>query len=279
MRTIESWRDIRWKPTSDLKPNKPLHEQWVLHVFLSWGPKMFRPIVGLVVVLLSGARGQSPQAPSFEVATVKPAAPSATQGGRGSASGDTVTYRNTTLKNALARAFEVVSGNQIDGPSWILTERYDIVAKAPKNTPKEQIPLMLRTLLVERFRLKLHHEDRELRTYVLTTGKGRLKIQRVEDEGEKDSFSIKDGHREAKNLSMAALAQLLSLTLQSPVSDRTGLPGNYNFPLDFSSEETARDSAASIFTIVAELGLKLEAQKQPFDVIVVDAGDRIPTEN
>ena len=242
---------------------------------------MFRRIVnlGLIVVLLSGARGQSPLAPSFEVASVKPAAPSATQGGRGSASGDTVAYRNTTLKNVLARAFEVVSGNQIDGPSWILTERYDIVAKAPENTPKEQIPSMLRTLLVERFRLKLHHENRELPAYALTTGKGRLKIQRGEDDGDKNSFSIKDGHRDAKSLSMAALAQFLSLMLQSPVSDRTGLPGNYNFPLDFSSEETARDSAPSIFTIVSELGLKLEPQKQTFDVIVVDAGDRTPAEN
>ena len=138
---------------------------------------------------------------------------------------------------------------------------------------------MLRTLLVERFQLKLHHETRELSAYALTTGKGRLKIQRVEGEGEENSFSIKDGHREAKNLSMAALAQFLSLMLQSPVSDRTGLPGNYNFSLDFSNEETARDSAPSIFTIVGELGLKLEPQKQPFDVIVVDAGDRIPTEN
>jgi uncharacterized protein (TIGR03435 family) len=242
---------------------------------------MLRPIAnfGLIIALLSGARGQSPPAPSFEVASVKPAAPSATQGGRGSASGDTVIYRNTTLKNALARAFEVVSGNQIDGPSWILTERYDIVAKAPENTPKEQIPLMLRTLLVERFQLKLHHENRQLPAYALIAGKGRLKIQKVEDEGEKNSFSVKDGHREAKNLSMAALAQYLSLMLQSPVLDRTALLGNYDFPLDFSSEETTRDSAPSIFTIVSELGLKLESQKQLFDVIVVDAGDRIPTEN
>jgi uncharacterized protein (TIGR03435 family) len=237
------------------------------------------PSAGLIALLPFGAHGQTTQAPAFEVASVRAAVPVRSQGGRASTSGDTVVYRNTTLKNALARAFEVMSGNQITGPSWIQTERYDIVAKAPENTPKDRIPLMLQTLLVERFKLKLHHENRELAAYALVTGKGRLKIQKVEDAREKNTFAVKDGHREAKSLSMAGLAHFLSLMLQAPVFDQTGQPGFYDFALDYSREETTRDSAPSIFTIVGELGLKLESQKTPLDVIVVDAGDKVPTEN
>jgi len=219
---------------------------------------------------------------------------------RTSTSGDRVVYSNTTLKNVLVRAFGVKFGNQVTGPPWILTERYDIVAKAPDNTPKEQIPLMLRALLLERFKLKLHHETRELPAYALITGKGRLKLQRVEDEGsEKNSFTVNNGRREAKNQDMAGLAQYLSLILQVPVLDSTGLSGYYNFTLDYSIEELGgmhtqtvpapgSDSTAgpqdnrsqpSIFTIVEELGLRLEPRRAPFDVIVVDAGNKVPTGN
>ena len=98
--------------------------------------------------------------PAFEVATIRPAAPAA-GGGRASSSGDRVTLNNTTLLNALARAFGLVSAGQVAGPSWIADSRFDIVAKAPDNTPKEQIPSMLQTLLIDRFKLVLHHETRE----------------------------------------------------------------------------------------------------------------------
>jgi uncharacterized protein (TIGR03435 family) len=82
-----------------------------------------------------------------------------------------------------------------------------------------------------------------------------------------------------KSTSMAALAQLAALTLRVPVIDRTGLSGFYDFPYDLTQEETGRDSAPSIFTVVADLGLKLESRKAPFDVIVIDAGNKVPAEN
>jgi uncharacterized protein (TIGR03435 family) len=257
-------------------------------------------VASLAAFTLAGALGQSlTELPEFEVASVKTALPSTTRGGRASASGDRVVYSNTTLKNVLARAFGVKFGNQVTGPSWILTERYDIVAKAPDNTAKEQIPLMLRALLVERFNLKLHHETRELPAYALIAGKGRLKLQEAEDKGtEKNAFLINNGRRQAKNMDMATLVQFLSPMLQAPVLDLTGLAGYYNFTLDYSMEELGgmkaqvvlapgdwaagpQDNAsqASIFSIVEKLGLKLESRKAPFDVVVVDAGNRVPTLN
>jgi uncharacterized protein (TIGR03435 family) len=59
----------------------------------------------------------------------------------------------------------------------------------------------------------------------------------------------------------------------------SGLQGYYDFPLDLSREETLRDSAPSIFSIVEDLGLDLNPRKAPFDVLVIGRGNKIPIEN
>ncbi len=123
----------------------------------------------------------------------------------------------------------------------------------------------------------LHHETRELLAYALVTGKGRLGLGDISDQ--KESVALNNGQRVAKGWSMATLAQMASATLRAPVLDMTGIQGRYDFPYDYSTEETLRDSAPSIFTVVEDLGLKLESRKAPFDVIVIDAGDKAPTAN
>ena len=185
---------------------------------------------------------------------------------------------NTTLSNALIRAFGLTTAGQVAGPSWIFESRYDIVAKAPDNTPKERIPVMLQTLLVDRFKLVLHHETRELPAYALMVGKTKLKL--VEDDTNPKNSAVMSGdRREMRSMNLATLAQFASLTLRTPVLDKTGLSGYYDFPYDISQEETLKDSAPSIFTVFEELGLKLESRKEPFDVIVIDSGNRTPIEN
>jgi uncharacterized protein (TIGR03435 family) len=233
-----------------------------------------------VTLAVIGVFAQTPaERPAFEVASIKPAAPGMA-GGRASFSGDRVTFNNTTLLNALTRAFQLKFGSQVAGPSWIFTERYEIAAKAPDNTPKEKIIVMLQALLIERFQLVLHHETRELPGYVLVLGKGRLKL--VESDGEtKNAAVVTAGHREMKHTDMTMLAQLASQTLRAPVMDMTGLTGYYDFLYDFSMEETAdpANAAPSIFTIVESLGLKLESRKMAFDVIVIDGGNKTPIGN
>jgi len=78
---------------------------------------------------------------------------------------------------------------------------------------------------------------------------------------------------------MAALAQFTSLMLRRPVVDATGLAGHYDFALDMSREESGKDSAPSIFTVIAGLGLKLDPRKMSLDVIVIEDGSKTPTEN
>ncbi len=235
---------------------------------------------GLVVFTLSGAFAQpTTQGPTFEVASVRVAPPSGTTGGRTSVSGDRAAFSNRTLMQLLSFAYGIGCCDLIKGPSWISTERYDIAAKAPDNTPKEQIPGMLQNLLVERFRLVLHRETRELLVYDLIVGRGRLKLQKAEGAAVKNDWAVDGEHRVAKSMTMATLALYVTPMLRSPVIDMTGLQGYYDFPLDLSKEETLRDSAPSIFSMVEDLGLELNARKAPFDVLVIDSGNKAPSEN
>jgi uncharacterized protein (TIGR03435 family) len=212
---------------------------------------------------------------------VKPAAPRTGRGGRTTASGDRFSYANWTLANLVARAY-LVKTHQIDGPSWIRTERYDMIAKAPDYTPKDQVPLMLQALLTERFQLKLHREQREMAVYALTAGNGKPKFEKSDGEL---SYNVSNNHRQLRNHTLAQLAEFLSSIVQRPVFDRTGLGGTYNFPLEMSIEELGginakpELSAPSIFTIVEGLGLKLESRREPMEVIVIDSGNKVPTEN
>src|SRR5207249_11631463 len=91
-------------------------------------------------------------ASAFAVASVKSAPPASGNNLRvmmGDAAGG-VNFSNVTLRNVMTRAYSVKDG-QINGPDWLGSERYDIVAKLPPNSSRDQIPLMLQTLLAERF--------------------------------------------------------------------------------------------------------------------------------
>jgi uncharacterized protein (TIGR03435 family) len=219
------------------------------------------------------------QAPAFDAATIRPAAPDAPRPAGASTTPERLILRNTTLENTLGRALAIISA-QIDGPAWISTDRYDINAKAPDHTPPDQVLVMLQNLLIERFKLELHHETRELAVYALVAGKGKLKMEESAAEGPRDTFDMTGGRRAAHNMSMAGLVQYVSMTVRTPVVDRTELKGHFNFPFEMSSEELgATQDHPSIFTIVEKLGLKLESRKLPFDVIVIDRGDKMPVEN
>jgi len=229
----------------------------------------------LPLLLLGGVCAS---AQSFEAATVRVSAPG-TGGGRYTAVGDRVAFNRTTLSNALVRAFGLQFSDQVVGPSWIFTERYDIVAKAPDNSSKDQIQLMLQNLIVERFKLVLHQESRELDGYALVMSKGRLKLVEIKDPPVKNDWVVNGEQRDARGVSMANFAGLLSPMMQAPVMDKTGLAGFYSFSFDPTKEETHREEFPSVFTVLEDLGLRLESRKLPFDVIVVDSGNKVPVEN
>src|SRR5437879_6907012 len=123
------------------------------------------------------------KAPAFEVASITPCKPGTPEppmehtgmaqftspGGRFRASA-------TTLKFLLEWAYGIQPSQHSDGPSWIATDRYDIVAKAEGNPTEAQMQSMVQTLLADRFKLKLHRERKEIQAYVLSLGKSAPKL-------------------------------------------------------------------------------------------------------
>ncbi len=236
-------------------------------------------IASLIVGGVVCASAQPPAVgPRFEAASVRVAAPAGTAG-RITVSGDRAAFTNRTVMQLLNFAYGIGCCDLIKGPAWISTERYDISAKAPDGTPGDRFPGMVQNLLIERFKLTLHHETKELAAYDLMAGRGRLKLEKVEGVGAKNDWTLDGERRFAKNMSMAGLSIYVTQMLRTPVLDNTGLAGYYDFPLDSTKEETRRDSDASIFSLLADLGLDLKARTAPFDVLVIDNGNKVPTEN
>ena len=155
---------------------------------------MIRTIVGAGLALFTSsmAFGQSTEAlPSFEVASVKVAEPPkpdaqgrlfvmrGCRGGPGTSDPGTLTCDNTPLKQLLVRAYDL-KNYQVEGPAWLDTDGYDIVAKVPSGTTKEQFNLMLQSLLAERFKVTAHRETKTLPVYALTVGKNGPKLKEVD---------------------------------------------------------------------------------------------------
>jgi uncharacterized protein (TIGR03435 family) len=146
---------------------------------------------------------------------------------------------------------------------------------------------MLRALLEDRFKVAVHRESKEMPGYALVVAKRGFKLKPVEPGGGSDTNSTGGRVRTltVKRTSMASLADLLARNLDQMVVDRTGLEGVYDFQLrwtndDQNSSSTDADAAPSLFTAIQEtLGLRLQPQKVPTEIIVVDHVERVPTEN
>ncbi len=200
---------------------------------------------------------QPPQKITFEVASIKPAAPmpmGKMAVGMNSDAG-MLRYTNVSLKDCIRTAYRV-KDFQVQGPDWIESTRFDIVAKLPADSTKDQIPEMLQTLLADRFKLTLHRETKEHAIYALIVGKGGPKLKPAEvqtREGPPAGGNLGSGgpprngmmmmrvdpagaHLKAPSATLAQLAEMISRFSERPVVDMTGIQGQYDFDLVFSPE-------------------------------------------
>ncbi len=240
------------------------------------------------------------------------------RGGPGTSAPGQINYGYVTLKQVLMAAYDV-KYYQISGPAWLGGEHYDIVANVPPQTTREQLNQMLRNLLAERFNLTLHRETKELPVYELKLGKnGPTLKESVEDPdasgrlagtpspmppSDKDGYPQLPAGRPAMIVMMPAgrmrvvarvqqLSQLINLIdLGRPMIDKTGLKAKYDFAVEFSTEglnapgpsafaTPPDDGAPSIFeAFEKQLGLKLEAKKDPIEMLVLDRVEKMPTDN
>jgi uncharacterized protein (TIGR03435 family) len=256
-------------------------------------------LTAAALLFSAAATGQSPAPLSFEVASVKSAAPCCAPGQwrETKAGEDRVDFRYVTLRYCIAFAWRVKE-YQVSGPSWLAELRYDLVAKAPEGTTREQLPEMMQALLVERFHLAAHLEKKEFNVFALLAGRNGPKLEASKEgpggtEGARFGISMSGagvGRIEVRHGDMRALANTLPRFVGRPVVNLTGLIGRYDFDLEFSREDVngmampggetpPSEFGVSIFTSIQRIGLRLDAQRLPLDAIVVDRVEKTPVGN
>jgi len=239
---------------------------------------------------LGAASAQTtPQPPVvFEVASIR---------ANNSGGHDSTTYgnlneimmSNVSLKRLVEIAYRA-RDYSFSGPHWLDSAHFDIRAKMPEGATRGQYPLMLRALLIERFKLAAHLESKTISGYALVPAKGGLKLHPTQ--GEEPSSNSRRGHLDAQGFSMPDTAELLARTLDQPVVDKTGIQGTFNWSLDFGEDDRvpfsvaadakhAESSGPSLFTALQEqLGLKLMGgEKVSVEIVIVDHIEPVPTDN
>jgi uncharacterized protein (TIGR03435 family) len=274
---------------------------------------MFRTLAaaGAMLGVWQGFGQSPPAAPrlEFEAVSIKPNKSGEFGESIHPAPGGRFTATNITTKLLIEWAYEVRSFQVSGEPAWVDSERYDVAAKADGNPHYDflqpTLETMFRAVLADRFKLVAHTVKKELPVYLLVVLKSGPKIRAV-DEGdcpevptpENPCRSLRSkafGQLGAEKAPMPALARILINFVGRSVLDRTNLPGSFTYTLDWKKyldppqmppgvvpPPNAFDPASvepAIATALEEqLGLKLESQKGPVEVMVIDHIDR-PSEN
>lgn len=288
----------------------------------------------LILAIASPTSAQVVQAtgplPSFEVATIKPD-PGGPLHGMGLPPPNIFRLFNVTTRDLILIAYGLPAGSPLGsaasaralgGPAWIDNNRYDVegkipdaflaqMQKSPSKLHREQMLLMVQSMLAERFKLVVHVESREMQVYDLVVAKGGPKLAVAKEVQPGDNApppptapgkppspaDMRQGimvlpksknvvEMTAKGQTLDSFAQMPFFGLESPIVNKTGLTGKYDFTLDWSRDQDGQPAdapadtdAPGLFTAIEEqLGLKLVATKGPVDVIVIDHIE-LPSEN
>ena len=271
----------------------------------------------------------TPPPPEFEVATIKPSKPDEQPNGR--MTKDEFKIQALPLKIAITYAWDLNQNDPdelVGAPKWLDSDQFDIDAKVsidaqasggPNGMPIEEDDFrqMLRALLIDRFQMKVHMEDRPIDSYALIAVNPKLKkadpstrtlcANGPGPDGKDPRLTNPALNRliHCQNMTMAQIGDELRLQapgfIRSPVFDATNFPGTWDFTLSFSTADQLRaatpaggappaaggasapsepNGAVSLFDAVTkQLGLKLEKQKHSAPVLVVDHMEEKPTEN
>ncbi len=268
-------------------------------------------MLAVAIALGNTKPGDAQTKPSFEVATIKPHAPDdhrmlfhTLPGGRFTATG-------VTLKSLIGAVYDLQDYQISNGPKWTESDTWDIVATTDDGSNSKTAE-RIQALMEDRFKLGFHRETREMPVYALVVAKGGPKFS--EDEGEcpaqppgpppppapgkapaRPCGRLYKGRNyvygDKMHLSQIILA--LSSTLGRTVIDKTGLTGKYDIDLKWTPDQGPAlvappgapppqppdPSGPSIFTAIQEqLGLRLESQKGPVEVLIIDHVEK-PSEN
>jgi len=254
-------------------------------------------------------------APEFEVATVKPSKPDQTLMGR--IQGTQVNLQGVTLKFLISFAWDLNPNDNdvpVNSPKWLSEDKFDILAKLTSTAKGEDIDpedlrRALRLLITERFQMKSHMEDVPMNGYQLVAASPKLKKADPtnyttckegpgpDGKDPRTANPVLNRLLTCQNITMDQIAEELQRVaggyIYGPVLNATGIEGSYDFTLSFSSADKVKgggpasadgttpsdpNGAVSLYDAVSkQLGLKLEKQKRPMHVLVIDHIEQKPT--
>jgi uncharacterized protein (TIGR03435 family) len=263
--------------------------------------------LALIALLTTSAAA----AQTFEVASVKPAAPYkggpihiAVTGGAGTDTPTRLTFSNATLALILRETFGLTDSQEVIGPDWMNIDMFDIEARLPPGTTKAAQQTMLQNLLAERFHMVWHREQRTLPAYILLAPKGKHRLPGPHNPAatptHKDRATPGARTLTCDNCTVKEFIRWLGKPEGRLVFDETGLTGNYDFALTWEPNygvckgctvgggglgapppPPPPDQAPPVLSVAIDqqLGLKLERRPRPVDVLVLDHIDRTPSAN
>jgi uncharacterized protein (TIGR03435 family) len=241
----------------------------------------------------------------FDVASIKRDL-SGNEGSRGRIQpGGRVSFTNEPLRRMILDAYQLQDFQLVEGPDWVSTDRWDIVAKAEGDPPITLVVEMMRALLADRFKLVIHHEMRNTPIYALVIAKTDRQLGEQLHPSSTDCAALaadarargatppatvngrvscgmntNNGSLEANAVTMAVFARRISTIAGRTVVDNTGLTGNFDLMLRWTPDASlgadgptvANNDGPTFFTAVQEqLGLKLESQRGSVEFLVIDS--------
>jgi uncharacterized protein (TIGR03435 family) len=253
-------------------------------------------------------------AQNFEVASIKLSGPQSVRGsdgGPGHKDPTRFTYGRAELLSLITMAYGVDSF-QVSSRISLEDAAFDVTAVVPAGATREQFKVMLQNLLAGRFALKTHIESRDFPAYELVVAKGGFRLKEAipgaptPQSDEQDSTGGWPGLRpnrpdmasigsnsggynlvrlKGREQTIMALARFLPSPGYLPIIDKTGLTGVYSFALEYTRDVPGATPdtppiVPDLNTVLQrQLGLQLVWKKLPFDVVVVDTFNKLPTEN
>jgi uncharacterized protein (TIGR03435 family) len=224
----------------------------------------------------------------FDVAAIKLTPPDV-RGNTINIGPEAVQISNWPVRWYIKFAYSIHGSQLTGGPEWARVDRFDVTAKFPKLPAVEKdSPVWidrtrsaLRTLLAERFQLRLRQELRQMPVYSLVVDEGGHKLTPARIASGRTLTGGSNGNRtlQIEGHSMKLITESIGVFLDRPLIDETGLQGPFDFQLTFTEKSDSDPTAPSIFKAIREqLGLRLEAKRGQVATYVIEKLER-PSEN
>ncbi len=281
--------------------------------------------LSLLILCFCAFAQTAPPKPEFDAVSVKPSPERAPggmirvgcNGGPGTKDPGLFTCTNMNVSNLVTRAY-ATDLYRVAGLEWT-QQMFEISARIPEGTTKEQFDVMLQNMLIDRFNLAVHHESREIVKYDLVVAKNGPKFKKAPDASLVNpdapkpptgpnkittdaagmpvfapgqagmAMNSKGARMFQPRMTMERLASQVGAQMGKPVSDATGLEGEYEVGLYWAPDSLSSnkpdaadpgDTGPTLTQALQEqLGLRLEQKKGPVDFLVVDHVDKMPASN